>query len=149
MSASRLLISDTGLREDEHGELGGFLCEECETLNAGYGPCPYCTNPTECVVVRTGEGHLVTMARPLADSFRLALVQLGACRCCREYPSNPHRARIYAPWGHVRQLECVKKDHFADADADRFSYCNARAINQKLKGDERAQYVNGCVERGE
>ena len=44
---------------------------------------------------------------------------------------------------------CVKKDHFDDADADRFSYCNARVINQKLKGDERAQYVNGCVERGE
>ena len=71
MSASRLLISDTGLREDEHGELGVFLCEECETLNAGYGPCPYCTNATECVVVRTVEGHLLTMARPLADSFRL------------------------------------------------------------------------------
>jgi len=43
MSASRLLISDTGLREDEHGELGVFLCVECETLNVGYGP-PYCTN---------------------------------------------------------------------------------------------------------
>jgi len=39
MSASRLLIYDGELREDEHSELGVFLCEECETLNAGYGPC--------------------------------------------------------------------------------------------------------------
>lgn len=47
-------------------------------------------------MVRTVEGYLVTMARPLADSFRLALVQLGAYRCCREYPSNMvHVSRAY------------------------------------------------------
>jgi len=31
-------------------------------------------------VVRTVEGHLLTMARPLADSFGLAPLQLGACQ---------------------------------------------------------------------
>jgi hypothetical protein len=109
MPASRLLISDGELREDEDGPLGVFLCEECKTLNAGYGPCPYCTNATECIVVRTVEGHLLTMARPLADSFGLAPVQLGACQCCKEYPIDPHRARIYAPGSDVNQLQILSE----------------------------------------
>jgi hypothetical protein len=109
MPASRLLIYDGELREDEDGPLGVFLCEECKTLNAGYGPCPYCTNTTECVVVRTVAGHLLTMARPLADSFGLAPLQLGACQCCNEYPSDPHRARIYAPGSDVNQLQILSE----------------------------------------
>jgi len=109
MPASRLLISDIGLREDEHGHLGVFLCEECKTLNAGYGACPYCTNATECVVVRTVEGHLLTMARPLVESLGLATVRLGACQCCNAYPSDSHRARIYAPGGNVKELHILSE----------------------------------------
>src|SRR5262245_57826640 len=94
MSKTRLIVRDGRLREDEHGPLGIYLCEECDTLNAGYGVCPYCAKPADCVVVRSVEGHLLTMARPLASSLGVASVELGACLCCNELPSDPHWARI-------------------------------------------------------
>ena len=60
-------------------------------------------------MVRTVEGHLLTMARPLAESFGLAPVQLGACQCCNEYPSDPHRGRIYALGSDVKQLQILSE----------------------------------------
>ena len=94
MPGTRLLVFDGGLREDEAGQLGVYLCDECGTLNAGYGACPFCSDAAACVVVRTGGGALLTMERVLADSLGVAPVQLGACRCCNELPRDPHWARV-------------------------------------------------------
>lgn len=94
MPKTRLIVRDGRLREDEQGPLGIYLCEECNTLNAGYGVCPYCTKAADCVVVRSIEGHMLTMARPLAASLGVAPVPLGACLCCNEPPSDPHWSRI-------------------------------------------------------
>ena len=43
----------------------------------------------------------------------------------------------------------VEEENFDDAQASRFSSWNARATNQNLKSDDREEFVNGCVERGE
>ena len=86
---TRLLVRDGVLREDERGQLTVYLCDECATLNAGYGTCPYCSDASSCVVVRTAEGTLLTMARPLADSLGIAPMRLGECRCCNEAAARP------------------------------------------------------------
>jgi hypothetical protein len=72
----------------QHGQLAVYLCDECATLNAGYGTCPYCSDASSCMVVRTAEGTLLTMARPLANSPGIAPMRLGECRCCNEPPRD-------------------------------------------------------------
>ena len=109
LAGTRLIVRDGQLHEDEKGQLGVYVCEVCETLNASYGACPYCQNAADCVVVRTAEGTLLTMARSLARDFGVAPEQLGACRCCNERPSNPHWARICLPGGDVGQQRILSE----------------------------------------
>jgi hypothetical protein len=128
MPASRLLIYDGELREDEDGPLGVFLCEECKTLNAGYGPCPYCTNATECVMVRTVEGHLLTMARPrTTDESHLAGRHFGysseGTRPC------PNRRRV------SMSSRCVRRnrsDRATRSSASSSSLGISRAIGEAV-----------------
>ena len=103
MPETRLRVRDGQLREDEGGQLGVYLCDECATLNAGYGACPYCMNAAACVVVRTVEDVLLTMEGPLAERLGVAPVQLNACRCCNEPPRDPHGARIHVRKSDVSQ----------------------------------------------
>jgi hypothetical protein len=51
------------------------------------------------------------------------------------------RRRSFLEW-------CVQSENYADAQANRFSYCDARASNKDLKGKDREKFVNGCVDRG-
>ncbi len=109
MPGTRLLVNDGRLHEDEHGELGVYLCDDCATLNAGYGVCPYCRNAATCVVVRTAEDTLLTMDRALADSLGVDPVQLDACRCCNEPPHHPHGARICVHHGDASQRQILSE----------------------------------------
>ena len=109
MPGTRLLVNDGRLHENEQGELGVYLCDECATLNAGYGACPYCRNTATCVVVRTAEGALLTMERALAVSLGVEAMQLDACRCCNEPPRDPHWARICLREGDAGQPQILSE----------------------------------------
>jgi hypothetical protein len=106
---TRLLVRDGVLREDERGQLTVYLCDDCATLNAGYGTCPYCSDASSCVVVRTADGTLLTMARPLADSLGIAPMRLGECRCCNEPPRDPYWARICVRGGDATHPEILSE----------------------------------------
>ena len=108
---TRLLVCDGRLREDDAGQLGVYRCDECGTLNAGYGTCPYCSDAAACVIVRTDEGALLTMERALADSFGVATVQLDACQCCNELPRDPHSARICLPEDDTSKRQILSERH--------------------------------------